>query len=384
MFILKLILRILAFFILIFSSFTLEMISNFWDESSWVLVTRIVVHTGVVLLIFLLIKKCFIQYWSLKKSFISYLVFCILLISSINIQEYYFDKVFGVKQFNYPMANCFNWGRGLLSNSFTTNSYNTLLQLFPFTTRYIFLTTGDGCRVLRIKYKVNNPKTRKLMCPNLSKIDCFKEVINETSINSTYTISGKILLIAVGAMYAFEEKQIYQIKDHPLVNKDIKERGRILAGLNATVRLFDILSLVESSLVADKGLPGLFKDFPSEEIKKMPPEVKIEIVRALKDDIKRDDDSEIYKMAAGLDTKYSKIGEGLNPRVLDAYMLLLVDEEIIEKVNSSSCSNIKNINETVIEKLRSEKYKKYLTSEELKEFDSKLNDFSNRREYCKN
>lgn len=383
MFILKLVLRILAFFILIFSSLIFELISQFWDESSWIVITRIAFHTGVILLIFLLVKKYLLKYWSLKKSFVTYLSFCILFLSFLSIQTYYTDKRLGIKQFNYPIASCSEIGRGLLSNSFTTNSYNKISQILPFSSRYILLSGADACRVLQIKLKLNNIKTRELMCPGLSKADCMREVILETNLNSSYTITGKILLIAVSAVFAFEEKEKYIIKDHPLVNEEIKERGKILMALNSTISLLDLMSLLESTFISDKGVPGLFEDFPNEEIKKMPPELKMILARNLKEDVKKDASLEMYKMAAGMESKYSKMAEGIDPRVLDAYMIMLVDEEISGKLNKTSCSKLGGMYKTIFDKLYSDKYKKHLTTEELKSFDFKFKDFNKRRLYCR-
>lgn len=383
MFILKLILRILAFFILIFSSFTFELISNFWDESNWFLITRIVFHAGVILLIFLLIKKYLLKYWSLKKSFVTYLVFCILFLSFFSIQTYYTDKRLGIKQFNYPLASCSAIGRGLFSNSFTTNFYNKITHPLPFSSRYLLLSGADACRVLQIKFKLNNLKARELICPGLSKANCIKNVILETNLNSSYTSTGKILLIAVSAVFAFEEKEKYKIKAHPLVTEEIKERGEILMALNATASLLDLMSLIESTFISDKGVPGLFEDFPNEEIKKMPPGLKMILARNLKEDVKKDASLEMYKMAAGMESKYNKMAEGIDSRVLDAYMIMLIDEEISGKLNKTSCSKLGEMYKRVNDKLHSDNYKRYLTSEEINFFDFRFKEFNKRREYCK-
>lgn len=221
------------------------------------------------------------------------------------------------------------------------------------------------------------------MCPGQSKVDCIKEVINETSLNSSYTITGKILLIAVSAMFAFEEKEKYKIKDHPLLNEEIKERGRILTALHASASLLDVLSLLESSFIADKGVPGLFDDFPNDEIEKIPTEIKKEVSRAIKEDIKKDNDYEMHKMAFGMKNKYGQMAEGIDSRVLDGYLIMLVDEELSGKMDKTSCSKTGEIQKMILEKMHSESYKKYLTAEELREFETKFSKFSKRREYCK-
>ena len=383
MFILKTIFKILAFFFLVALSMIVEVAAHYWSDSTIYIFVRVLVHTFVVLLAFFLIKQLLLKRYSLKKAFASYLIFCILFLFVLNILNYYSDKRLGIKQFNYPVVSCFEIGRGLFSHSYASKLYDEVTHILPYYVRYYLISAGDGCRVFKMKGVLYNEKGRAAICPGLSKVQCLKEIVGEIKQNSAYTVTGKVLTIAIGAMISFETMEEYKIKNHPLVTDEIRERGRILGALNSIIVLQDMLNFFDRMIVVEESFSKLFPDFPNEEISKITPETKNKLLKMVSEDAKRSLSMELYKTGSGLQSKYTRVDKELSGSVLNAFLVRAVDREINGKLDRVSCFKRSKMFETSSQKMLSGEYKKYLTEYELKEFKERFKKTFDEFESCK-
>lgn len=378
----KILLRIAACILLVSVSIAVEFLVILWLDPNIEAFIRYTVHFIVFCLLILLIKPLFPVSWKNKKVFLVSILLFALIITSLRAITYYSDKRLGIKQFNYLLANCFEISRGVLRNDFFSKKFDQVSAILPFSYRYLLVTMGDGCRVLRIKDNLYDDDKRKNICPGESKAECFKKIITSTGQKEAYTITGNVLLVAVGAVSVFDEKKQYDLQDHPLLTDDIRRRNRDVAVFRLSIELFDVLSLVETTYSDEKSILLIFPDFPSDEIALIPDEVKEKIRTTMDKDTESKNDDELWRMLFGAKTKYHDFINGVSSRTIEAYLLMLMNNSISAKLNKVSCESLSKIVEELGRKINDPEFAKSFTQEEFSRLNIKFSNYKN-REYCK-
>ncbi|MFP5458193.1 MAG: hypothetical protein ACLGG7_05610 [Bacteriovoracia bacterium] len=193
-----------------------------------------------------------------------------------------------------------------------------LVSLFPYSTQYIFLNAEEATRVFRIREALKSDDAVNNFCKDSRRSDCFIRIYQQVHQQTPFDITGHILSTSVAAHYLFEEKK----------------KDDTSAEIDSAIRLCSFLGLALANVERSKSGP-ILNEFPREALDKLSEETQQRLRK--------------------------KDSEASSP-VEEAYLLLQVHQETVQKFESLLRTKLTDIKAESIKKLKKSK----LTPEEKK------------------
>ncbi len=183
-----------------------------------------------------------------------------------------FTKSFIILALIYTSSNAYNNSLGMEQYSYRYGNYMPHLSIFtrnpvgqkileiaynllPSRTRqYALMVADESVKAFEIKAKLSHD----LLCKGENNYQCFEQAYRIINERAPMTVTGNILMVAVGALIAFKEKEQRTQEAMTSYNENLKEQILI----DSALRISEVTLQAQNSLLKGGNIRTIWNNFP--------------------------------------------------------------------------------------------------------------------------